>query len=77
MTTNHLLGVRVFVGRGFGFVSPLPSNIGFNNQGNYKIRDNIFGAIAIEVDAYLGSLYVPSVSVNVFTTYIHSHHIRF
>ena len=44
---------------------------------NYKIRDNIFGTVVGEVEAYLGSFYVPSVSVNAFTVSIHSYHIWF
>ena len=65
--TIHLLGVRVLVGRGFGCSSPLPSCIGFLYRDNYKIRDNIFGVVAEEVEAYLGSLYIPPVSVNAVT----------
>ena len=66
MITIHLLVVRVFVGHNFCFMSPLPSCIGFIYWGNYKICDNIFGAIAGEVEAYLGSLYVPPVYVNLY-----------
>ena len=69
MTTIHLLGVRVrvFVGHGFGCPSPMLSYIGFLYRGVYKIHDNNFGTVAREVEAYLGSFYVPSVSVNAFT----------
>ena len=75
VTTIHLLGVRVFVGHDFGRLSPLPSCIGLFYQGNYKTRDNIFGAIVGKVEACLGSLYVPPMSVNGLTAYIHSYHI--
>ena len=54
MTTIYLLGVRISIGHGFGYLSPLPSYIGFLYRGNYGIHDNIFGSIAGEVEAYLG-----------------------
>ena len=54
------------VGHNFSFLSSVVLNR-ITSRGNYTIRDNIFGVVVREVEAYLGSLYVPLVFVNVFT----------
>ena len=39
-------------------LAPLPSILDPPQAGNYKAGDNIFGAVAEEVEVYLGSTYL-------------------